>query len=109
MVAVDIFDGDFRETKKENKKNLKVIGDPTKKQIEFMKDMNTIAWQTAIVQQRCDKVRKSNSLMLNRNKITQELVENQLTAQVGEKLKMAFIEKFASFEAGMMRKNSLLL
>ena len=44
MVAVDIFDGDFRATKKENKKNLKVIGDPTKKQIEFMKDMNTIAW-----------------------------------------------------------------
>ena len=109
MVAVDIFDGDFRDAKKENKKNLKVVGDPRKKQIEFMKDMNTIAWQTAIVQQRCDKVKKSNSLMLNRNKITQELVENQLTTQVGEKLKMAFIEKFASLETGMIRKNSLLL
>jgi len=44
MIAVEIFDGDFREKKKENKKNLIVIGDPRKKQIEFMKDMNTIAW-----------------------------------------------------------------
>lgn len=49
MVALDIFDGDFRETKKVAKKNLIVVGDPRKKQIEFMKDMNTIAWQTKIV------------------------------------------------------------
>ena len=112
MVAVDIFEGDFRASKDRNKKNLLILGDPRKKQIEFMSDLNTIAWQAAIVKKRHDKVSKSASLNLARNKITQEVKDKrqQLTDKIGESLKMQFIKEYASLVEGTnTRKNSLIL
>jgi len=112
MVVLDIFDGDFKATKDKEKKNLLILGDPRKKQTDFMADLNTLAWQTAIVKKRYDKVNKSNSLNLARNKITQEVKDKRahLAEKMGEKLKMKFIEEYASLIEGTnTRKNSIIL
>ena len=49
-------------------------GDPRKKQIDFMQDINMLTWQSAIVKKKLDgKVQKSDVLYVKRNKLTKEL------------------------------------
>jgi hypothetical protein len=45
MINVDIFLGDFRKKKEKFKVGSKLmLGDPRKRQVEFLSDINTINW-----------------------------------------------------------------
>lgn len=116
MVNLNIFDGNFKATKERSKdkknKNLLILGDPRKKQTNFMADLNTLAWQTAVVKKRYDKVKKSDSLNIYRKKFTQEVEDKRdhMAEKMGENLRIKFIEWYASIiEGTITRKNSLIL
>jgi len=76
QVMIDIFDGDIKEIMLKGTKNMVLPGDPRKKQIDFMQDINMITWQSAIIKKKLDgKVQKSDVLMIKRNKFTNKLAK----------------------------------
>lgn len=75
-----------------------MLGDPRKKQIDFLSDLNTISMQAPSIKKKLENTMKSASLKLTRNKITQELVDprKKLSNRLGAALMMSFIENYAN-------------
>jgi hypothetical protein len=74
LVSLEFFDHDLKGGLCENKKqSVFHLGDPRKKHVDFMQDMNSIVWQSTIVKRKLSQVVKSDCMKVQRDRFTNEL------------------------------------